>query len=99
MLIGYTAALGIHGINEDCNLHAGSQGPFAQWLWNRLEMAYPSSLGWAVEIERRAEQTDVPAMELFFELLDEFRAAGHGTHQAKPAGQASTEAGQPQQSD
>ncbi|MEI5522472.1 hypothetical protein WB401_15720 [Streptomyces brasiliscabiei] len=98
MLIGYTAALGIHSIDEDCNLHAGSQGPFAQWLWNRLEMAYPSSLGWAVEIERKAEQADVPAMELFFELLDEFRAAGHGSHQVKPDGQAS-EAGQPQQPD
>ncbi len=80
MLIGYTAALGVHGISEDCNLRAGSQGPFAQWLWKRLGMAYPSSLGWAVEIERRAEQTDVPAMELFFQLLDEFRAAGHDAH-------------------
>lgn len=99
MLIGYTAALGVHGINEDCNLHAGSQGPFAQWLWNRLGMAYPSSLGWAVEIERRAEQANVPATEMFFELLDEFRATGPGAHQVKPDGQASTEAEQPQQSD
>lgn len=86
MLMGYTAALGVHGINEDCDLRPGSQGPFAQWLWSRLGMAYPSSLGWAVEIERRAEQTDVPAMEMFFELLDEFRAAGHGAHQVKPDG-------------
>ncbi|MDX2522488.1 hypothetical protein PV355_46665 [Streptomyces stelliscabiei] len=99
MLIGYTAALGIHGINEDCNLQAGSQGPFAQWLWNRLGMAYPSSLGWAVEIERRAEQTDVPAVELFFELLDEFRAASHDSRQVEPDGRAATEAEQPQQSD
>ncbi|MFE7835795.1 hypothetical protein ACFU53_06905 [Streptomyces sp. NPDC057474] len=99
MLIGYTAALGVHGLDEDCNLRAGSQGPFAQWLWSRLGMAYPSSLGWAVEIERRAEQTDVPALEMFFELLDEFRATGHGAHQVNPAGQASTEAEQPQQSD
>ncbi|MDX2914953.1 hypothetical protein [Streptomyces griseiscabiei] len=80
MLIGYTAALGVHGIDEDCDLHPGSLGPFAQWLSRRLGMTYPSSLGWAVEIERRAEQTDVPAIEMFFELLDEFRAAGHGAH-------------------
>ncbi|SOD76501.1 hypothetical protein SAMN06272781_4348 [Streptomyces sp. 1222.2] len=99
MLIGYTAALGVHGIDEDCDLHPGSLRPFAQWLWRRLGMSYPSSLGWAVEIERRAEQTDVPAMEMFFELLDEFRAAGHASQQVKPDGQASTEAEQPQQSD
>nr|WP_234386722.1 hypothetical protein [Streptomyces scabiei] len=86
-------------VNEDCNLHAGNQRPFAQWLWNRLGMAYPSSLGSAVEIERRAEQADVPATEMFFELLDEFRPAGPGAHQVKPDGQASTEAEQPQQSD
>ena len=82
--MGYTAALEVHGIDEDCNLRTGSQGPFAQWVWNRLGMAYASPLGWAVEIERRAEQTDVPAMQLFFELLDEFRVADHGTRQVKP---------------
>ncbi|MEU5287973.1 hypothetical protein N7925_01960 [Streptomyces sp. CA-278952] len=37
---------------------------------------YESSLDWAVEIERMAEAMDLPAIELFFELLDEFRA-GH----------------------
>ncbi|CBG71737.1 conserved hypothetical protein [Streptomyces scabiei 87.22] len=98
ILIGYTAALGVHGIDEDCDLQPRSLGPFAQWLWRRLGMTYPSSLGWAVEIERKAEQTDVPAMELFFELLDEFRAAGHEAHQVQPAGQASAEGGQSQQS-
>ena len=79
MLIGYTAASGIHGINEDCNLHAWSLliRPFPVAV-EPPGMAYLSSLGWAVEIERRAEQLDVPAMEFFFELLDEFRAAGHG---------------------
>ncbi|MET8222401.1 hypothetical protein ACWERY_08260 [Streptomyces sp. NPDC004082] len=86
MLIGYTAALGVHAINEDCNLETGSLGPFAQWVWKCLEMAYPSALGWAVEIERRAEEIDVPAMELFFELLDEFRAADHSAPQGE-AGQ------------
>lgn len=94
MLIGYTAALGVHGIDEDSDLHPGSLGPFAQWLWRRLGMTYPSSLGWAVEVELRAEQTNVPAMEMFFELLDEFRAAGHGAHQVKPKRQASTGTGQ-----
>ncbi|MGW1674832.1 hypothetical protein [Streptomyces sp. NPDC002324] len=99
MLMGYTAALGVHGIDEDCDLQPGSLGPFAQWLWRRLGMTYPSSLGWAVEIERRAEQIDVPAMEMFFELVDEFRAAGHGAYQVKPDSQASIEVEQPQQPD
>ncbi|WP_237545286.1 hypothetical protein [Streptomyces sp. SID1046] len=37
-------------------------------------MKYPSALGWATEIERAAEGEGKPGIELFFELLDEFRA-------------------------
>lgn len=37
-------------------------------------MKYPIALGWATEIERVAEGEGRPGMELFFELLDEFRA-------------------------
>ncbi|MGW7460349.1 hypothetical protein [Streptomyces sp. NPDC054797] len=49
-------------------------GPFSEWLWPRLGMRYASALGWAVEIERAAEAAGTPAVDLFFELLDEFRA-------------------------
>ncbi|MGO4456107.1 hypothetical protein AB4039_02010 [Streptomyces sp. M-16] len=49
-------------------------GPFSEWLWPRLGMRYASPLGWAVEIERAAEAAGAPAVEMFFELLDEFRA-------------------------
>ncbi|WP_067127991.1 sensor histidine kinase [Microtetraspora malaysiensis] len=49
-------------------------GPFAEWLWPRLGMSYPSALGWAVEIENAAEKSGTSGMELFFTLLDEFRA-------------------------
>lgn len=45
-------------------------------LWKQLGMSYPSALGWAVEIERAAEVADRPAMEMFFDMLDEFRADG-----------------------
>ncbi|MFE3555133.1 hypothetical protein ACFXKW_09755 [Streptomyces sp. NPDC059193] len=48
--------------------------PFSEWLWPRLGMRYPSALGWAVEIERTAEAAGTPAVDMFFELLDEFRA-------------------------
>ncbi|MFE4333375.1 hypothetical protein ACFRQM_29310 [Streptomyces sp. NPDC056831] len=72
MLFGYHVALRVHGAKEELDFRQG--GPFANWLWPRLGYEYESSLGWAVEIERAAEATDRPAIELFFELLDEFRA-------------------------
>ncbi|MFG2380836.1 hypothetical protein [Streptomyces avermitilis] len=74
MLIGYRVALGVHGIPEDFDFWSPGQGPFAEWLWQRLGHKYPSALGWAVEIEREAEATNESAVELFFSLLDEFRA-------------------------
>ncbi|WP_433216002.1 hypothetical protein [Microtetraspora malaysiensis] len=72
MLAGYAIALEIHGIDESFDF--GNDGPFAEWLWPRLGMSYPSALGWAVEIENAAEKSGTPAMELFSTLLDEFRA-------------------------
>ncbi|WP_329374913.1 hypothetical protein [Streptomyces sp. NBC_01483] len=53
----------------------GSQGRFSEWLWQRLDRH--SALGWVAEIEREAEQVGRPAMEMFFEFLDEFRAGNH----------------------
>lgn len=79
MLIGYRVALGVHGIPEDFDFWSpGSQGPFAEWLWQRLGRSSP--LGWAVEIEREAEAANRPAVELFFSLLDEYRAERSGTN-------------------
>ncbi|MFJ8214033.1 hypothetical protein [Streptomyces sp. NPDC096033] len=80
MLTGYRVAAEVHGIQGESDfLHTG---PFSTWLWPRLGLAYPSALGWAVEIERAAEQAGAPAMEMFFGLLDEFRAERHGTSEA-----------------
>ena len=73
ILTGYWVALEVHGVEETSDFV--NSGPFAERLWNRLGMAYPSALGWAVTIEREAEAAGRPAMEMFFELLDEFRAA------------------------
>jgi hypothetical protein len=62
MLVGYRVASEIHGSGESFEFWNG--GPFAEWLWKRLSMPYPSALGWAVEIERAAEIAEVPAMEM-----------------------------------
>ncbi|MFD5818309.1 hypothetical protein [Streptomyces sp. NPDC127038] len=100
VLFGYQAALSVHGIDEDSDFSTGSQGPFAAWLWTRLGMQFPSALGWAVEIERAAEQAGRPALELFFELLDEFRASGNGVQlPSKPGLQASSGTRQPRATD
>jgi hypothetical protein len=77
MLVGYAVASEIHGIDEGFDFWNG--GPFSLWLWKRLSMAYPSALGWAVEIERAAEAVGTPPMEMFFSLLDEFRAEQGGS--------------------
>jgi hypothetical protein len=72
MLIGYRAAMAVHGIEEDFAFWSpGTQGPFAEWLWQRLGRHSP--LGWAVEIEREAQESGVPPVELFFSLWDEYR--------------------------
>ncbi|WP_406168519.1 hypothetical protein OIE52_25270 [Streptomyces canus] len=99
MLTGYRVALGIHDIAEPFDFwNPGSQGRFSEWLWQRLGRHSP--LGWATEVEREAEQSARPAMEMFFELLDEFRAADHqGQHGAKPGGHPPTETQQPHASD
>lgn len=72
MLIGYRAAMAVHGVEEDFAFWSpGTQGPFAEWLWQRLGRHSP--LSWAVEIEREAQKTGVSAVELFFRLFDEYR--------------------------
>ncbi|MET7737149.1 hypothetical protein ABZT02_38365 [Streptomyces sp. NPDC005402] len=92
MLTGYRVALGIHDIAEPFDFWTpGSPSPFSDWLCQR--QGSPSSLGWAAEIEREAERSSRPAMEMFFELLDEFRA------DAKPDGQSRTETQQAHASD
>ncbi|MFI1280461.1 hypothetical protein ACH4U5_06790 [Streptomyces sp. NPDC020858] len=84
MLTGFSVALEIHADAHDWEFGSGG-GPFAVWLQKRLGMEYLSALGWAVEVERAAEQADRPAMELFFELLDEYRAERTGQGPANQA--------------
>ncbi|GHA52576.1 hypothetical protein GCM10010329_86880 [Streptomyces spiroverticillatus] len=53
---------------------SGSSVSCVQHQGVRPDTAYPSNLGWTIEIERAAESTGTPPMEMFFSLLDEFRA-------------------------
>ncbi|MEU3479173.1 hypothetical protein ACI2LO_16405 [Streptomyces sp. NPDC033754] len=72
ILYGYRVASEIYGPEAVTDFE--HQGPFAAWLWPRLGMRYGSPLGWAVEITKAAEAAGRPAVDLFFDLLDEFKA-------------------------
>ncbi|MFB8350705.1 hypothetical protein [Streptomyces niveus] len=75
MLLGYQVALAVHGVEEPCAFWSPEgTTPFADWLWTRPGMPDESSLTWSAEIERAAERAGRPALEMFFDLLDEFRA-------------------------
>ncbi|MET9434401.1 hypothetical protein [Streptomyces sp. NPDC006551] len=72
MLYGYRVASEIHGPEAMTDFE--HQGPFAEWLWPRLGHNYASSLGWAVEITKAAEASGRAGIDLFFDLLSEFKA-------------------------
>ncbi|MER5199412.1 hypothetical protein ACWD3J_18515 [Streptomyces sp. NPDC002755] len=95
MLTGYRVALGVHDVAEPFDFwNLGRPGRFSDWLCQRL--GRESSLGWAVEIEHEAERADRPAMEMFFELLDEFRASDQRLRdEAAPHSHPAAEAEQP----
>ncbi|WP_143202971.1 hypothetical protein [Streptomyces sp. CB02261] len=73
MLIGYSVALTVHDAEEDFPFWTpGRESPFDTWL--RKRNGYESSLRWSAQIEREAAAVGMPAIELFFTLLDQFRA-------------------------
>ncbi|MEW2490387.1 hypothetical protein [Streptomyces sp. NPDC048411] len=71
ILYGYSVACKIHGVPAVTDFD--QLGPFSEWLWPRLDLQH-SSLGWEVEIKRAAETAGIPPLDMFFSLLDEFRA-------------------------
>ncbi|WP_371791651.1 hypothetical protein OG285_19030 [Streptomyces sp. NBC_01471] len=78
ILMGYRVALSAHSVAENWPFWSpGSQGPFAEWLWQRL--GGPSPLGWAAEIEHEAQATDQQPIDMFFSLFDEYRAEHNQT--------------------
>lgn len=72
MLYGYRVASEIHGSEAMTDFE--HRGPFAEWLWPRLGYTYASPLGWAVEITKAAEAGGRAGIDLFFDLLSEFKA-------------------------
>ncbi|MFI9212541.1 hypothetical protein ACIGW7_31000 [Streptomyces sp. NPDC053253] len=71
MLLGYRVGAEVHGARDGEDF--AHTGLFSYWLWKRFDVD-PNPLGWAVEIERAAEREGTPPMEMFFALLDDFRA-------------------------
>jgi hypothetical protein len=73
ILMGYRIAMAAHSVTEDWPFWSpGRQGPFTEWLWQRL--GHKSAMGWAVEIEREARAADQQPIDMFFSLFDEYRA-------------------------
>jgi hypothetical protein len=70
MLVGYRVALAVHAVEEPFDFWP--TGPFAEWLWEKRGASSP--LGWAQEIERESLVANREPMEVFFALLDEYRA-------------------------
>ncbi|MFI5545665.1 hypothetical protein ACIA6E_18035 [Streptomyces sp. NPDC051815] len=71
ILLGFDLAVEMHGA-------AGAtlfddDGAFREWLRHQINGQY-GSLIWGYAIELEAKDRGVPAMDLFFELLDRFRA-------------------------
>ena len=72
ILYGYRVASEIHG--PQAMMDFEPQGPFTEWLWPRLGYAYASPLGWGIEITKAAEASGRAGIDLFFDLLSEFKA-------------------------
>ncbi|WP_327384124.1 hypothetical protein [Streptomyces sp. NBC_01207] len=69
LLYGFEIALQMHG-----NTGTPFDGrAFSDWLRHQINGQY-GSLVWGYAIELEAKDRGMPAMDLFFELLDKFRA-------------------------
>ena len=77
MLFGYSLALQVHSVPERFDLHP-ALGPFADWL--RATRGWSMVFGWATAIEENAG--DSTPLDLFFSLLDEYRARPGSGQQA-----------------
>lgn len=71
MLHGFDVAMQVSG-NPGATPF-GTDGPFAEWLRDHVGSDY-GSLTWGRAIELTAEDRSVSAIDLFFGLLDKFRA-------------------------
>lgn len=67
LLWGYETALHVHGVDEDTPRFGRT---FLAWV--RLRRDWVMSMGWAHAVSREAKKRQTP-LELFFELVDEYR--------------------------
>ncbi|MFD5365498.1 hypothetical protein [Streptomyces sp. NPDC127103] len=72
MLHGYRVASEIH--SPQAVLDFEHAGPFTEWLWPRLGYAHASPMGWAIEVMKAAEASGRAGIDLFFDLLSEYKA-------------------------
>ncbi|MFI5501106.1 hypothetical protein ACIA5E_18765 [Nocardia asteroides] len=72
MLHGYGVALHLHAVDEAKQFALSANGPFSRWLASRYGWAM--ALGWASAIEQHSRENET-AIEAFFRVLDEYRAA------------------------
>ncbi|MFE5832747.1 hypothetical protein ACFQ8W_21170 [Streptomyces sp. NPDC056508] len=72
MLYGFRVASAIYGPQPVLDFE--HEGPFTKWLWPRLGRTHSSPLGWAIEITKAAQAANRAGIDLFFDLLDEFKA-------------------------
>ncbi|MFF5633571.1 hypothetical protein [Streptomyces sp. NPDC012825] len=72
MLYGFRVASAIYGPQAVLDFERG--GSFTEWLWPRLGRTHSSPLGWAIEITKVAQVANRASIDLFFDLLDEFKA-------------------------
>ncbi|WP_371678538.1 hypothetical protein [Streptomyces sp. NBC_01276] len=71
ILLGFNVAVEIHGTAGSTAFDA--EGAFHEWLRHQINGQY-GCLIWGYAIELEAKDRGVPPMDLFFELLDKFRA-------------------------
>ncbi|MFE5555232.1 hypothetical protein [Streptomyces sp. NPDC056544] len=71
LLDGFELAMEMSGKPDSTPF--GPRGGFIEWLRGQINGQY-GSLIWGYAIELEAGDRGMPAMELFFELLDKFRA-------------------------
>lgn len=77
LLAGYREAVEISGSQEALDFPFGNPGPFSDWV--RLQMPALKTtvhlhVDWPSAIENRAGELGIPALDLFFTMLDQFRA-------------------------
>jgi PrcB C-terminal len=77
LLAGYREAVEISGSHEALDFPFGNPGPFSVWLRLQipaLKTTSPYDVDWPSALENQAATLGVPPLDLFFTMVDQFRA-------------------------